>query len=77
MGIADRIFADRIFDRLRATIQLNEGVAVLGQELKALSVDVGDLDRRLIRFETALELATSGKFSRHCRRATTSRPNHR
>lgn len=57
MGISDRIF-----DGLRATIQLNERVSVLGQELKALSVDVRDLDRRLIRVETALELATSGRF---------------
>lgn len=57
MGIADRIF-----DGLRATIQLNERVSVLGQELKALSVDVRDLDRRLIRVETALELAISGRF---------------
>ena len=58
MGIADRIF-----DGLRATIQLNERVSVLGQELKALSVDVRDLDRRLIRVETALELATSRRFA--------------
>jgi hypothetical protein len=58
MGIADRIF-----DGLRATIQLNERVSALGQELKALSVDVRDLDRRLIRVETALEIATSGRFA--------------
>ena len=58
MGIADRIF-----DGLRTTIQLNERVSVLGQELKALSVDVRDLDRRLIRVETALELANSRQFA--------------
>ena len=58
MGIADRIF-----DGLRATIQLNERVAALGQELRFLAVDVRDLDRRLIRVETALELASSGKFT--------------
>jgi hypothetical protein len=58
MGIADRIF-----DGLRATIQLNERVSALGQELKALSLDVRDLDRRLIRVETALEIATSGRFA--------------
>jgi hypothetical protein len=58
MGIADRIF-----DGLRATIQLNERVSVLGQELKALAVEVRDLDRRLIRVETALEIATSGRFA--------------
>jgi hypothetical protein len=58
MGITDRIF-----DGLKATIQLNERVAALGQELKALSRDLRDLDRRLIRVETTLELATSGKLS--------------
>jgi hypothetical protein len=58
MGIADRIF-----DGLRAVVQLNERVSSLGQELKALSVDVRDLDRRLIRVETALEIATTGKFA--------------
>ncbi|MGH6895812.1 MAG: hypothetical protein ACREJ5_04610 [Geminicoccaceae bacterium] len=55
--------ADRIFDGLKATIQLNERVSALAQELKALSLDVRALDRRLIRVETALELATSGKFA--------------
>jgi hypothetical protein len=58
MGIADRIF-----DGLRAMVQLNERVSALGQELKALSGDVRDLDRRLIRVETALEIATSGRFA--------------
>jgi hypothetical protein len=58
MGIADRIF-----DGLRAMVQLTERVAALGQELKALSLDVRDLDRRLIRVETALEIATSGRFA--------------
>ena len=58
MGITDRVF-----DGLRATIQLNERVAVLGRELTALSRDLRDLDRRLIRVETTLELATSGKLS--------------
>lgn len=58
MGIADRIF-----DGLRAMVQLNERVSVLGQELKALSGDVRDLDRRLIRVETALEIAASGRFA--------------
>jgi hypothetical protein len=58
MGIADRIF-----DGLRAMVQLNERVSALGQELKALSLDVRDLDRRLVRVETALEIATSGRFA--------------
>ena len=55
--------ADRIFDGLRATIQLNERVSGLGQELKVLAVDIRELDRRLIRVETALELASTGRFT--------------
>ena len=45
------------------TIQLNERVSGLGQELKALAIDVRELDRRLFRVETALELASTGRFS--------------
>lgn len=58
MGIADRIF-----DGLRTTIQLNERVSTLGREMKAFAIDLRDLDRRLIRVETALELASTGKFT--------------
>jgi hypothetical protein len=58
MGIADRTF-----DGLRATIQLDERVSGRGQELKALAIDLRDLDRHLIRVETALELASTGKVA--------------
>ena len=43
-------------------IQLNDRVSGLGQGLKALAVDVRELDRRLIRVETALELASTGNL---------------
>lgn len=58
MGIADRIV-----DGVRAAIRLSTRVESLGHRLEALAREVRDLDRRLIRVETALELATSGRFT--------------
>ena len=58
MGITDRIF-----DSLRAAIQLGVRVESLGLRLEKLAHEVRDLDRRLIRVETALEIATSGRFA--------------
>jgi hypothetical protein len=58
MGIADRVF-----DSLKAAIQLSMRVESLSRGLEILAREVRDLDRRLIRVETALELATSGKFA--------------
>ena len=55
--------ADRLFDALRAAIQLSMRVERLGYRLEALAREVRDIDRRLIRVETALELATSGRFA--------------
>ena len=58
MGITDRIF-----DSLRAAIQLGVRVESLGLRLEKLAHEVRDLDRRLIRVETALEIATTGRFA--------------
>jgi hypothetical protein len=58
MGITDRIF-----DSLRAAIQLGVRVESLGHRLENLAHEVRDLDRRLIRVETALDIATSGRFA--------------
>jgi hypothetical protein len=55
--------ADRILDGLKASLRLSERVAALAQETKALAREMRDLDRRLIRVETALELASSGRFA--------------
>jgi hypothetical protein len=57
MGIADRIF-----DGLKSAIQLGVRVESLSHRLENLAREVRDLDRRLIRVETALEIATTGKF---------------
>jgi hypothetical protein len=58
MGITDRIF-----DGLKAAIQLGGRVESLSHRLEILAREVRDIDRRLIRVETALEIATSGKFA--------------
>ncbi len=53
---------DRILDALRTTVLLNERVASVAGRIEGLSSDVRNLDRRLIRVETALELASEGRF---------------
>jgi hypothetical protein len=58
MGIADRVF-----DSLKAAIQLSMRVEALGHRLEVMARELRDMDRRLIRAETALELATTGKFA--------------
>jgi hypothetical protein len=55
--------ADRVFDALKAAIQLSARVESLGNRLEVMAREVRELDRRLIRVETALELASTGKFS--------------
>ena len=57
MGITDRIL-----DGLKTTIQLNDRVVAMSGEVKQLARDVRDMDRRLVRVETAMELATQGRF---------------
>lgn len=54
---------DRLFDGLKAAVQMSSRVESLGGRLEKLALEVRDLDRRLIRVETALELATSGRFT--------------
>jgi hypothetical protein len=58
MGITERIL-----DGLRATVQLNERVTSMARRVEGLAREVRDLDRRMIRVETALELASSGRFT--------------
>jgi hypothetical protein len=58
MGITDRIL-----DGLKTTIQLNDRVVAMSGEVKQLARDVRGLDRRLVRVETALEMATQGRFT--------------
>lgn len=53
---------DRLFAGIKRVIELDAKVERLGRATEALHVDLRDLDRRLIRIETALELASDGRF---------------
>ncbi|HYD98432.1 MAG TPA: hypothetical protein VEH84_03520 [Alphaproteobacteria bacterium] len=52
-----------ILDALKSTIQLTDRVTGLAGQVKDLAKETRDLDRRLIRVETAMELATRSRFS--------------
>lgn len=52
MGIAERLF-----DGLRATIELRGDVDRIAEQLRTMSADLVDHERRLIRIETMIELS--------------------
>lgn len=54
--------ADRVYQSLRNLMRLNDRLESLTQDIRELSYQVRDIDRRLIRVETALELASEGRF---------------
>lgn len=54
---------DRIFGAIRYSIQLNTEVKGIAADLKSVAPRLNELDRRLIRVETTLELATRGAFA--------------
>lgn len=54
---------ERILDGLKATVQLNERVTAMARRVEGLAREVRELDRRMIRVETMLELASDGKFT--------------
>ena len=54
--------ADRVYDGMRNLMRLNDRLEGLTRDLKELSAQLRDVDRRLIRVETALELASEGRF---------------
>lgn len=56
MGIAERLF-----DGLRATIELRSDVDRLSEQLRSVSTDVLDHERRLIRIETMIEMSQNGE----------------
>ena len=53
---------DRVYEGMRNLMRLNDRLEGLTRDLKELSIQVRDIDRRLIRVETALELASEGRF---------------
>lgn len=54
--------ADRVYQGMRNLMRLNDRIEGLTRDIRELGVQVRDLDRRLIRVETALELASDGRF---------------
>lgn len=53
---------ERILVSLKRLFELDQKVNALGERVRGLAEDMRDLDRRLIRVETALELASDGRF---------------
>lgn len=51
--------AERLFDGLRATIEMRSDIDRMTAQLKGLSDDVLDHEKRLIRIETMIELSRS------------------
>lgn len=49
--------SSKIFEALTATIKLNDTIVHLAEDVKELSKEARDLDKRLIRLETFIEIA--------------------
>lgn len=47
----------KIFEALTAVIKVNDTITHLAEDIKELAKEVRDLDRRLIRMETFVEIA--------------------
>jgi hypothetical protein len=48
---------DRIWDALTAVIKMNDKIISLSDQSKAMAAKIDDLNARVIRLETALEIA--------------------
>jgi hypothetical protein len=53
--------ADKIWDALAQVIKMNEQVVRLSVQVKDLATEMREMDKRLVRLETMLELALAGK----------------
>jgi hypothetical protein len=54
---------DKVLEALRTAILLESRVSALAAGVGDLAKDVRDIDRRLVRVETVIELGTKGGFS--------------
>ena len=50
-------WSDKIFEALRTSVVLNERVTGLAGKMERLDRDVRELDRRVVRLETFIEIA--------------------
>ena len=53
--------ADKIWDALAQVIKMNEQVVRLSTQVKDLATEMREVDKRLVRLETMLELALAGR----------------
>lgn len=49
--------SSKIFEALTAAIKMNDTITSLAEDVKNLAKETRDLDRRLIRLETFVEIA--------------------
>ena len=54
---------DRVLDALKSAIQLELRVTSLANHVADLARDVRDIDKRVVRLETMIELGSRGGFS--------------
>lgn len=53
--------ADKVWDTLTQVIKMNDRVISLSAQVSALATEMREMDRRLVRLETMLELALRGR----------------
>lgn len=49
--------SDKIFEALTSAIKINNTVTQLADDMKNIAIEMRELDRRLIRIETYIEIA--------------------
>jgi hypothetical protein len=54
-------FSGKIFEALATTIKMNDAITRLSEDVKSLSKEVRDMDKRLVRIETFIEIAEMQK----------------
>ena len=55
---------DQIFDGVREVFKMSAEIKRLAETVRDMSVEVRDLDRRVVRLETMLELAQGARGTR-------------
>ena len=53
--------ADKVWDALTQVIKMNDRVVSLSSQVSAMTAELRDMDRRLVRLEAMLELALRGQ----------------
>ena len=63
---------DRVIDGVKEVLRMSDEVKRLAEGMKALAVEVRDIDKRLVRIETMAEIAKAQSTARHPKRITRS-----